>query len=176
MFSFELQDDEQILSILRQTEVTLIKPAVFVMAAIYIPWSFLIRYNLHVQYRFWLLALTFAVLTYAVHWYVVWLLTSYILTNQRLVSIHYKNIFNKEVFDVPLDKVLTMSYRRAGVAQSLFNYGDIEVQSAGVTKALIFKNIHQPGAVKDNLWSLYMKSARAPVGRSVSKMHVVDLK
>ncbi len=159
MFKFDLQQNEKVINIYRQTEAVLFKPVLIVFALIYFPWFFLIKYELVSQYDRLLFFWTFLVLLYAMHKYFVWLLNAYIVTNKRLIKVAHKNLFNKKVLETPLERILNVSYQIKGFWPVLFKFGNVDVQAAGLSDPLNLKNVTQPEKVKDFLWKMHNESA-----------------
>lgn len=155
MFKFDLLENEKVLTIYRQTEVVLFKPVIIVFVLIYLPWYFLIKYELAQTYDraavFW----TFLVMLYALHKYLIWLLNAYIVTSKRLIKIEHKNVLNKKVLETPLERILNVSYQIKGFWPVLLKFGTVEVQAAGLTEPMALKNVSQPEKVKDYLWKMH---------------------
>lgn len=160
MFKFNLKPNEKLLKVYRQTELMLIKPVLIIFALIYVPWAFLIKYDLHTQFRRILLFWTILVLLYGLNKYVLWLLNSYVITSQRLVVIIYHNLFQKQVVESPVERILNISFKQKGVSQSLLGYGDVVVQIVGLVDPLIFRHVRNPNKVKDQLWQVHNKVAK----------------
>lgn len=155
MFKFDLLENEKVLALYRQSESVLFKPALWVLALIYFPWFFLLKYELASAYDRLLLFWTILVLLYAVNKYLLWLLNLYIVTDRRLVSVGYKNLLNKKVLESPLEKILNVSFYQKGFWQALFSQGTVEVQIAGLNEPMVLKNLSQPSKIKDFLWRIH---------------------
>ena len=157
MFKFDLLENEKVVNIYRQTEAVLFKPAIVVFILIYGPWYFLLKYDLAATYDRLLFFWTILVFLYAIHKYFLWLLNVYIVTNKRVIKVGYKSVFNKEVLESPLDRILNISYFVKGFWPSLFGFGSVEVQVAGLSDPVLLKNVSHPAQVKDFLWKLHSK-------------------
>jgi membrane protein YdbS with pleckstrin-like domain len=155
MFKFDLLENEKVINIYRQTEAVLFKPVLIIFVLIYFPWYFLIKYELVSNYDRLLLFWTFLVLIYGIHTYMVWLLNAYIVTDKRLINVAHKNLFNKKVVETPLERILNVSFQIKGFWQSLFSFGTVEVQAAGLSDPLTLKNVSQPDKLKDFLWKVH---------------------
>lgn len=136
----------------RQTETVLFKPAIILLVCIYIPWYFLLKYELAATYISWLIIWTVLLFLYGLNQYLVWLLNVYIVSDKRIISINYKTLLNKTVLESPLDRILNVSFSVKGFWQALFQYGSVEVQAAGLSQPIILKNVSEPSKVKDFLW------------------------
>ncbi len=152
MFKFNLLENEKITKFFRQSESILFKPVLIIFILIYAPWYFLIKYDLASSYLRLLFFWTILVLLYGVNKYLLWLINISLLTNKRLIRIHYPNLFNKKVVEAPLDRILNVAYVRHGFWQTVFGFGSVEVQVAGLPQPLLIKNLPHPEQAKDMLW------------------------
>ena len=157
MFKFELVQNEKLIASYRQSEAALIKTGVITPLAIYIPWYFLLKYELAANFVTWLSLWTAFVLIYALNSYLLWLLNCYLVTNKRLVVIRYKSLLTKQVLEAPLERILNVSYSSSGLMASLFNFGDVLVQTAGLTEPLQLARVSEPGKIKDFIWQIHQK-------------------
>ena len=155
MFKFDLLENEKVINIYRQTEAVLFKPVLIIFVLIYFPWYFLIKYELVGNYDRLLLFWTFLVLVYGIRCYLIWLLNAYIVTDKRLINVAHKGMFNKKVIETPLERILNVSFQIKGFWQSLFSFGTVEVQAAGLSDPLALKNVSQPDKLKDFLWKIH---------------------
>lgn len=158
MFKFKLLENENIISIHRKAEVALLKPALGIILAIYLPWFFLIKYDLHIEFRKILLFWTMLVFLFSLYKYILWLVNVCVITNKRLVSINYINIFHKSVLETPIEKIHNISYEVKGVFGSMFKYGNVIVQIASLSNPLILTKLKNPSEIKDTLWKINSKN------------------
>lgn len=161
MFSFNLLENEKLVSVYRQTEATLFKPVLIIFVLIYFPWYFLLKYELAGAYIRLLFFWTLLVLIYAVRKYLLWLLNVYLLTDKRLVIVNYRGLFAKKVVESPLGRILNVSFSSKGFWQTLFQLGSVEVQVAGLHEPMILKNIAHPSELKDTLWKAHNRYTKA---------------
>lgn len=152
MFKFNLLPNEKIVKFFRQSESVLFKPVLIIFLLIYLPWYFLIKYDLVSDYTRLLLFWTLLVLAYGVNKYVLWLINIALLTDKRIISINYRNMFNKKVLEAPLERVLNVSFSRHGFLQTIFGVGSVEIQVAGLPEPMLLKFLSRPEKAKDLLW------------------------
>jgi len=145
---------------LLQAALVLAGPALLVMAAIYIPAAFLIRYDLFFTYKVFMLVWSFLLLVYFTNKYLLWLLRCYILTDQRVVVVEYGSLFSKAVTEAPLKTIANVKYHTHGF-QALLDLGDVETKISGLNEPLVLKNQRHPDKIKDLLWQLHEKSLQA---------------
>ncbi len=155
MFNLKLHAKELLKRNYRQTALILSKPIFISFILIYLPWSFLIKYDLHIQFRRILIFWSILVLIYFTNKYLIWLLNSYLVTNQRLIVIIYRHLFQKQVIESPIERILNISFKQKGILPSVLNYGDVEVQIVGLVDPLIFRHVKKPAKVKDFLWGVH---------------------
>lgn len=72
-----------------------------------------------------------------------------IFTNEHLFQVERLALFQRRVSQLSFKRVEDVTGRRVGFLQSTFNYGDVQVQSAGEQEKFIFKNISNPEYVAD---------------------------
>jgi uncharacterized membrane protein YdbT with pleckstrin-like domain len=78
----------------------------------------------------------------------LWLNTIFILTDQRVFSIYQNSVFSRVTNEVPLRNIQNASHSKKGVFQMVFDFGAVEVQTAGSSVALQIKNVNNPYQVQ----------------------------
>lgn len=76
-----------------------------------------------------------------------WFFNVYIVTNQRVVDIDFYNLIYKEVSDAKIDKVQDVTYRMGGVIRTIFDYGDVFIQTAAEVPNFEFLAVPRPNVV-----------------------------
>lgn len=74
-------------------------------------------------------------LTYFALVYHNYFLSIQLVTSERIIDIDQKGIFSREVNALPLGNIEDVSYKQAGFLGTVFNYGDVIVQTAGSTSS-----------------------------------------
>ncbi len=102
-------------------------------------------------YLLWLLALW-------VGFFVAW--TDYYLdvwhvTNERVVDIEQKGLFRRDESSVRLENIEDITIDVKGIIPTLFNYGDIRLQTAGTRREFIIKNATNPESAKNRIQELH---------------------
>lgn len=72
----------------------------------------------------------------------------WIVTDKRLVNIEQKGLFSQENSELPLEKIQDVLPDVKGTFPTFFNYGQLEVQTAGGREKFIFRDIPDPYGVK----------------------------
>jgi hypothetical protein len=75
-----------------------------------------------------------------------------IVTNKRVIDIDQKGLFNREINTMPVSNIEDISFKMSGFAGTIFNYGNVILQTAGSSLASATPNssITDKGA-EDNI-------------------------
>ncbi len=159
--TFESQEEgEQILLLLRPHVATLIPAILVTIFLILVPIilnSFLLAFNLEITFLtsgqsfllsiFWYLV----VFAYAFYRFLFWYFDIYILTNERIVDFDFRGVLNKEIAFATLDHIEDISPKTRGFFGTLFNFGDVFVQTAGTTPEFNFRRVPNPDLVAQKI-------------------------
>ncbi|GAB4218786.1 MAG: hypothetical protein Fur009_1700 [Candidatus Microgenomates bacterium] len=97
---------------------------------------------------FFLLIFIFSYFFYYIfHWY----FNVGILTNKRLIDIDFSGILYREVTTARLEKVEDITIKGSGYFGSIFDYGSVYVQTAGMENYIEFNDIPYPSKVVDQI-------------------------
>ena len=88
-------------------------------------------------------------------WGGVWLVVAYftwyrynrdewVVTNQRLIDSVKRHWFHHEISSADLIQIEDMSVTRSGLLQTMFNFGDLRCQTAGVQQNFVLRGIPAP--------------------------------
>lgn len=93
-------------------------------------------------------------------WYVVtfgfllskflyWFFNIFIVTNERIVDIDFINLLHKDIAETQLERVQDISYQTRGMLATVFNFGDVTIQTAGEKPNFVFERVPKPNEVVD---------------------------
>jgi uncharacterized membrane protein YdbT with pleckstrin-like domain len=136
-----LQKGEKILLITHASWTSLIIPVLIALAGIVGSYfiGFIDRYG-------WIAAVLG--LLYLLIRYAAWNANIWVVTNFRVIDeVGLLSHFAKES---PLDKINNVSYRRT-VMGRIFNYGDVEIQTAAEVGATIYVNVTNPKRLQETI-------------------------
>jgi len=107
-------------------------------------------------FTFWLIFMIYhaILIAFFVRFADYWL-DAWILTNERIVDIEQKGLFRREVSEFKLDKIQDVSTDVKGIVQTLFHYGDVQIQTAGFEKRFVFKTVREPQNIKNQILRAY---------------------
>lgn len=83
-----------------------------------------------------------------------WFFNIYIITDQRIVDIDFHNLIYKEVSDANVSRIQDVTYRMTGVFRTIFNYGNVFIQTAGAAPNFEFLAVPNPDEVVKTLQQL----------------------
>lgn len=98
----------------------------------------------------------------------LYLLDTWIVTDERILDIIQTSFFIRTTAELDLSRVQDISVRTSGFIQTIFDYGDVEVQSAGAVNKFLFRQVAHPQMVKDKIMKLVAEAKKnapqAPAG------------
>lgn len=72
----------------------------------------------------------------------------WVVTNLRIIDEH--GVFSNNSKETPLDKINNISYRQSLLGR-MFNYGNVQIQSAAESGSTIHKMVERPKVLKDTI-------------------------
>ena len=148
-----LDDDEEILLFLKRHLVTN-SPWIFkAILASLVPLLFLIFLSffgviLPEDYTFTLVLFYYLMLLgYIFVQFISWFFNITLITNQRVVDIDFSQLVFESVAATKLPQLEDVSYHQVGVLASVFDYGDVTVQTAGKASNFLFAQVPHPEKV-----------------------------
>lgn len=94
------------------------------------------------------------ILAYITEKFLSWYFNIYIVTNLHLVDINFHNLLNRDVVEVRLEEVQSGKSHIKGVFGSLFNFGDVIIETAAERQNIQFLSVPQPDFVADRIQDL----------------------
>ena len=78
----------------------------------------------------------------------------WIITNDRVVNIEQQGLFARTISELDLFKIQDVTSEVKGVIPTMFNFGNVYIQTAGQKERFIFKNIPAPHEVRKTIVDL----------------------
>ena len=78
----------------------------------------------------------------------------HIVTNSRIVDIDQNRLFNRQIDELALNDIEDVSTVVGGFLNTIFNYGNVEIQTAGTKSNFNFENIPNPREVSQLILDL----------------------
>lgn len=156
---FDTQDpEEEILLILRRHWITNIPwflVAVILLFAPVVLAIFPLLVSFPEKYRFVFVIIWYLVtLMFVFEKFLVWFFNMTIITDERIVEVDFINLTTKRVSDCDLDKIQDVSFTNSGAIGTIFNYGNIRVQTAAEIVEFVFEDVPRPAKVAEVLQRL----------------------
>lgn len=83
--------------------------------------------------------------------YLIWYFNVYIVTNKRVVDMDFYGIIHKKVSEAPLRNIEDSTYFVSGIFPTLFNFGNIKIQTAAESPEFEFEQVPHPALVHDRI-------------------------
>jgi len=99
-------------------------------------------------------------LAYATESFLNWFFNVYIVTDMRVIDVDFHNLIYKEVSDANLNKIQDVTYNMGGVVRTIFNYGDVFIQTAAEVSVFEFLGVPNPEKVAKIIEDLITKEAK----------------
>lgn len=86
-----------------------------------------------------------------------WYFNATLITDQKVVDIDFEHLLYKAVNLAPLTKIEETDSLTAGILGTIFNFGNVRIQTAGENVSIEMKNIPQAAQVADMVLDLVGK-------------------
>lgn len=156
---FETQEDkENVVLLLRRhvvTNIPWIAIAILMLLAPLVLSFFPLLDFLPARYQFMGLILWYLLTTAVVfEKFLSWYFNVYIVTNERLIDYDFFNLLYKNTTEAELTKIQDINVQMGGLAQTVFNYGTVLIETAGEIPNLEFELVPNPAAVTKKIREL----------------------
>lgn len=79
------------------------------------------------------------------HWY----FNVYLVTSKRIIDMSFASLLSKNIDMAPIENVEEANSTTAGLLGTIFNFGDVAIQTAGAKVAIDMKSVPNPSTVAD---------------------------
>lgn len=86
--------------------------------------------------------------------FLYWFFNIYIVTNERVVDIDFLYLLYKRFSQAELSKIQDISFTSGGILATIFDYGNVTIETAGEAPNLEFEKIPHPEKVVETIRSL----------------------
>jgi len=156
-----LQEQEQIILVLRQHPITQVKWVLAVVAMTILPLLFSFsgifnflpgHYQFGIGLGWYLLAFGLAVQSF-----LKWFYRVYIVTDERIIDVDFISMIYKDVTTTKIDKIEDITSLSTGFLSSLADFGTVIIQTAAAVQELQFENVPHPSKVTSLLNDLILE-------------------
>ena len=78
----------------------------------------------------------------------------------RMVDVDQAGIFRRKVTEIQIENVEEVTSRSHGVLATIFNFGDVTVQTSSAEVDFVFENVAHPEEVKKIILDIYEQYKR----------------
>jgi len=78
----------------------------------------------------------------------------WIITDQRIVNVEQKGLFSREVSELEHIRIQDVTTDVKGLIPTIFNYGDVYIQTAAEKERFAFRSVPDPYAIKNLVMQL----------------------
>jgi hypothetical protein len=90
-----------------------------------------------------------AVKFYAFLKFLEWYFDAMVVTESRVIDIYYEPPFNRQTTQAQLEEIQDIRHTQNGIFASLFDYGNLYIQTAGEQQTILLKRVPHPAKVHD---------------------------
>lgn len=146
--------DEEVVLIARKHWIALFPSVCLTISVALLPFIYMLitlqmeSFSVILYIGVWIVALTLAfnmLITTALRWHY----TVAIVTDQRIVSIRMDNAFYHSYSEAQLEKIEDVTHTTIGFLGSIFDYGDVQIDTAGHDVDFILTKIPRPRELQD---------------------------
>ncbi|MBI4034952.1 MAG: PH domain-containing protein [Candidatus Chisholmbacteria bacterium] len=92
-----------------------------------------------------------------------WYFNVYLVTDERIVDIDFYSLIYKEVSDTKLERIQDVTVVQGGVIRALFNFGTVNIQTAGERREFDFEDVPRPQLVAKFLNEMMLEEEREKI-------------
>lgn len=94
-----------------------------------------------------------------------------IITEMRMVDVDQSGLFGREVTEIQIENVEEVTSKATGVLATVFNFGNVTVQTSGAEIGFVFENVAHPETVKKLILDLYEQRKNAHPLQAIHEIH-----
>lgn len=91
--------------------------------------------------------------------FVIYYLNMGVITNIRVVDITQEGLFSHVISELHIDKIEDATSETNGILGTIFNYGNVFVQTAGAIERFEFHNVPNPAEIEKLILNLYERNS-----------------
>lgn len=156
--------EEKIILFLRWHPITnlgwILLAAVFFLAPIVFG-TFPILSSIPLNFRLVMALLWYLIaVAYTYEKFLHWFFSAFLITNKRVIDIDFENLIYRQISFASLEKIQDVTIKAGGGGMTLFNYGNVFIQTAGEIPNIEFERIPRPDKVAHILKQLVLQKGQ----------------
>lgn len=155
----EIKEDETVIEIIHrswfyiaeQYFVVLVMAGVFFAAAYFFPVLFPDAFGTQVQKILLFVQNSFLIAIW-IYGFLIWIdyyFDVWVITSERIINIEQKGLFVRKISELKYSKIQDVTSEVTGFLQTVVNFGDVTVQTAGEEENFLFRTISDPYRIKE---------------------------
>jgi len=170
--TFETQEsEEKIILLLRKHFITNVSWILITILMIFAPlilrWIPLLEF-FPWRFKFMTIIMWYLMTTaFVFEKFLSWYFNVFIITDERIVDVDFVSLAYKEITETKIDKIQDITFTMGGAVRSLFNYGDVFVQTAGQIPRVEFEDVAKPDKVAKILNQLILQEEQEKIEKRV---------
>ena len=157
--NFILNENEEVIKIIRQSKGVIISkiilPIILIIGPFFFLWPLFQMGNIGIIIFFLLIISGLFILIRNLF---IWYFKILVVTNQKIVDIDQQRLLHKIVSDIPLEKIQDIFYRIKGLNQTLTGVGDIQIVLTDNKTRIELENIKQPQKIQQIILQLRLEN------------------
>ena len=158
---------ERIVLLLRRHPITNVPWIFFGLVMLFAPGVlsfFPILSFLPERFQFLAVVLWYLITTaYVFESFLDWFFSVYIVTDERVFDVDFVNLVYREIAEANIDQIQDVNVKMGSVIRTLFNYGDIQIQTASAQPNIEFEASPDPDRVAKILRELRVEEEQEKV-------------
>lgn len=86
-----------------------------------------------------------------------WYFNVDVVTDERIVDIDFYSLIYKEISHCKIDQIQDVTFKMGGIVRTIFNYGDVLIQTAAEVPVFEFESVPRPALVVQKLNELILE-------------------
>ncbi len=100
------------------------------------------------KFRFVAVLIWYAIsVAYALESFLDWFFNVCVVTDETVFDVDFTNLIYREISETDLDHIQDVTVRMRGVVRTMFDYGDVFIQTAGEVPRIEFEAVPHPDRV-----------------------------
>lgn len=95
--------------------------------------------------------------------FLTWFFNVNIVTDERIFDVDFHNLLYRSITDANLDQIQDVTVRIGSVVRTLFNYGDVLIQTAGEVPEIEFEAVPHPDLIAKILRELRVEEEQEKI-------------
>ena len=103
---------------------------------------------------------------YLFHALVVWFYNVYLITNKKILDVDFRGLLYTNVSEATLDHIEDVTSEVKGLGNTLFDIGNVYIQTAGESPQFEFTQVKDPSSIRDIIADLVSLNRRKNHGKN----------